>query len=46
MFKCPVCGKRMERIIYTKWGRKFHYFVCACGWNNKPKDLPEQNKEP
>lgn len=39
MFKCPVCGKRMERVIYTKWGRRFHYFICECGWTNKPENL-------
>lgn len=52
MFKCPVCSKRMERITYTKWGRRFHYFVCECGWTNKPADVPvannstETNNEP
>lgn len=41
MFKCPVCGKRMERINYTKKGRRFRYFVCECGWTNKPEDVPK-----
>ena len=45
MFKCPRCGERMERVPYTRWGMRFQYFTCTCGWNNKPKDLPEE-KEP
>lgn len=39
MFKCPVCGKRMKRVMYTKWGIRFHYFNCECGWTNKPENL-------
>ena len=41
MFKCRKCGKRLERIIYFRHGMKRHYFVCSCGWTNKPKDLEE-----
>lgn len=44
MFKCPICGKSMNQIFYTKLGRRFRYLICECGWTNKPKDVPENVK--
>lgn len=44
MLKCHKCGKITRPRHYTKGMRILHYFICECGWTNKPKDVPENTE--
>ena len=44
--KCPKCSARVVPTTYMMGHIKRHYYVCTCGWSNKPDKVDNRNVTP